>query len=185
LISGILAALLAFLLVVGVSVGAHVNGDLTFGDVVVGVGTLALAALTGALARATAQLDASTAERERTRQQRELRGAVRLLSGELRLAKANVELGLKNGKWSSGLSLPHAVWERHGILIAESLSDDDARSLVTTIASASRFDLVMQARLLAGLGDVEIEEDWRPILQAFVDLASICETALDGLLESG
>jgi hypothetical protein len=118
----------------------HVSGSLTLGDIVVGIGTLAVAIYTARLARATYRLDDRSAARERKRREREVRGAARLIDAELDVLHDTLEDGFTNVHYQIASSLPHDAWDRSGRLLVETLPEDEALDLISVFADILRLE---------------------------------------------
>src|SRR5204863_8764676 len=74
-----------------VMLGLEINDSLSAGEIIVGVGTLALAGFTWHLASDTNALDERNAARERKRRERQVRGIARLVNGELSIIDSSLK----------------------------------------------------------------------------------------------
>jgi hypothetical protein len=116
--------------------------SLTLGDVLVGGGTLMLAAVTYRLARATYTLDARVADRERQRREREVRGIARLIEGELLGVGSSVGLAIEDKKWHLFYATPHRAWDRDGAAVVAALPQDEAWILIATFGRLFEWEQV-------------------------------------------
>jgi hypothetical protein len=116
------------------AVNIHITGLLTLGDLIVGVGTGALAFFTWRLASATYQIDRRAAERESKTQERRVRGIARLVDGELATARRSFRAAIDHAQWQFGAPVPRAAWDRDGALIVEVISESKALSLISLFA---------------------------------------------------
>jgi hypothetical protein len=137
------------------AIDIDLSGGLTLGDLIVGVGTLALAWFTWRLASATYSLDERNAARERERRERQVRGIARLIDGELELVQNSVERAIGGGAWWRFFPIPHGAWDRDGALIAETLQHVEALEVINTFARLATWE--------SGLAELQQKEDPVPI----------------------
>lgn len=144
----------AVLVVIPATHTLHPSGDLSYGDAVVGVGTLALALFTGALARATYQVDdraaqrefdrrAAESQRDQERQDHETRlaeqavmGIARLVVGELEYIRESLGGALAVKGSPMTVDLPRQAWESGAVTLIASLPEEDALVLINIYTSS-------------------------------------------------
>jgi hypothetical protein len=107
-----------------------VEDTLNLGDLLVGVGTLALAGFTYRLARVTRSLDTRVAEREQRRRERRLRGVARLMAAELTPLAASIEMAIDTREWQLYWDTTHPAWDRDAGVIVEALDRKQAGQLI-------------------------------------------------------
>lgn len=129
---GCLAAVVVTLLVVAMINGISLSGGLTYGDLLVGLGTFALAVLTAVLAEATFGVDKRAAERELRQQERELRGVARLVDAQLEAVQHSWEAAEGAGAWRLSYPTPHGAWDSYAAIVLQSehISPTDGMALV-------------------------------------------------------
>lgn len=108
----------------------HLSGNITFGDALVGLGTLLLAIGTAGLAVATFAIDRRAAGREQERRRREVRGIARLIDAEVRGVEEAVLSALTFNRWLDVYDTTHSAWDRGAALLVPELSEDEALYLV-------------------------------------------------------
>ena len=145
-----------------------VIGQLTAGDLLVGLGTLLLAFFTWRLARATYALDRRTTTREQERQERQVRGIARLVDGELAVVWSTIQSVIDTGEYRFYLPMPRGAWDRDGGVIAEAVTDEDAALLVTAFGRLSGWqETTTEIRRLTPDPATEVPDE---VLRALPDL---------------
>jgi hypothetical protein len=117
-------------------VAVSLTGSLSLGELIVGAGTLALAAFTWRLAHVTVSLD-------RAREARETRGIARLVAGELALVERSIHEALDLQEWRVYLSTSHGAWDDRGWVISAVLPYEDAVDVIQGIAELHRWEEVL------------------------------------------
>jgi hypothetical protein len=118
------------------------NGTLTPGELIVGLATLLVAAVTWNAARAPYILAQYNAACEDKRHKWQVQGVARLVLGELTVINTNVERALAEGRWHWFYPLPCNTWEHDGALIAESLSEDRAAALIEIYTHLTNWETI-------------------------------------------
>jgi hypothetical protein len=151
-----------------------IAGTLTLGDLIVGLGTLLLAAFTWKLARATYALDKSSAARERERHEQRARGVARLVLGELDVVEASLEQALAKNQWRWTYPLPRVAWDRDGTLIAETLLKTDAEALIALYIRLGAWEstVVWGRENFPEAESLTIASDYERLLVELLDLTS-------------
>jgi hypothetical protein len=122
-------------------------------ELIVGVGTLALAALTGGLVFVTVWLDWQ-------RRKREVRGIARIVDSELKLITENIEKAVhKRRWWVYDLASPGVAWDRGGGAIAAALTEQEADELIDVVAKLRTWEGVprRETELSFTLNDADVE----------------------------
>jgi hypothetical protein len=125
-----------------------ISWTLTFGDVIVGVGTLLLALFTWRLARVTAGLDERNAARERKRDERRVRGIARLVGGELSVVQGSLRWAGDEKAWRPFWPTPHGAWDRDGAVVAETPPQDEAEAIILFVSKLVVWEELTVAALL-------------------------------------
>jgi hypothetical protein len=126
----------------------HVSGMLTLGELIVGVGTGALAVFTHQLARASYKLDDRSAARDIEQRLQRVRGIARLVDGELGVVAKSVRAALLSRAWWSYYPIPTAAWEQHSALICEILPEEETRDLIALFSSIIMWRSAVEGWLL-------------------------------------
>jgi hypothetical protein len=189
----VVVLIVAVFVVVLATVDVDLSGDLTSGDLLVGIGTLGLAWYTAQLASATYLLDERNAAREKfrhdrqvahekVRHDRQLRGVARLVEKELETVKCNAKTALGGRAWPAWYATPHGAWDRDGAIIAEAVSGEVTESLVLAFSWVGEWEAIVtnhfllhpeQRRMPAEKGSKEEE--------ALNELLGVIEPALKNL----
>jgi len=132
-----LLGILVALAIVAIINGLNLSSGMTYGDLLVGVGTLALAAYTATLAIETYAIDERADKREaaRTRREDEIRrretqNVATLLQAELELSNETLQPIYVEGIWRRGALLPRTAWDRHPEPLLRALRPDETLALV-------------------------------------------------------
>jgi hypothetical protein len=167
-----LGGVVVALVIVAMINGIKLSGDLTYGDLIVGVGTLALAVLTAVLADATFGVDKRAAERELRHQERELRGVARLIDAQLEAVQKSWEAADGAESWRLSYPTPHDAWDSYAAIILQSehISAADGLALVQFFMQLGAWEHEVNIRAENPLDpSMEIGKD-SPWHQQFIDL---------------
>lgn len=118
------------------------SGTLTPGELIVGLATVLVAAVTWKAARAPYILAQYNAAWEDKRHKSQAQGVARLVLGELTVINTNVERALSEDRWHWFYPLPRNAWEHHGALIAESFSEDKAAALIEMYTHLNNWETI-------------------------------------------
>jgi hypothetical protein len=147
---GTVVVFLLGFVILGFAINLKLSGDLSYGDLLVGVGTLALAVVTGVLAGATYGIDKRAAARERERQRREhalradeLKGVAMLVYAEAGRIQSNLRNAVNEQEWEQSQTLLHPTWDRDGAKIVPLLSESQASSVVGFFTNIAALEAVI------------------------------------------
>lgn len=133
-IGATVVVVLLALAAVAIFQGFRLSTEVTYGDLLVGVGTLALAVFTAALAFETFGLDERTALRDKERHDREVLGVARLLVAELDVINDTLAVIGKERSWPVDAALPRSAWSRSAELLLTEVTAADGFTLVDFFA---------------------------------------------------
>ena len=174
----VVALIAAVFVVVLVRVDVDLSGDLTSGDLLVGIGTLGLAWYTAQLAYATYKLD-------KRRHDRQVRGVARLVEKELDVVRRNARDAVREGAWPAWYATPHGAWDRDGAIIADTVSGKVAESLVVAFSYVGEWEMVVTRHFLLHPAEKEMSNDEESNKKMLCQLLNKIDHALDELRGAG
>ena len=188
----VVVLIVAVFLVVRATVDVDLSGDLTSGDLLVGIGTLGLAWYTAQLASATYLLDERNAAREKfrhdrqvahekVRHDRQVHGVARLVEKELEVVHGNAQVALRRGAWPAWYATPHGAWDRDGAIVAEAVSGEVAGSLVVAFSYVGEWEAIVTQYFLLDPGKREMPNDERSNEEMLGQLCDKIDPALKNL----